>query len=141
MIGIFIEFLDIFLFFQAHLESSFTLITPTTSSNPQETLYLLHYGENRFQVPHFQSLRPISNDRENLIQNYVASLSVHHSSQSNSNIVVSSGLVRGRIDSAPEEPANFAQPNLQSSCILSESNQRIPVRNRTAKMKHEEYDV
>ena len=85
-----------------------------------------HYGENRFQVPHFHSLRPISNDRENLIQNYVASLSVHHSSQSNSNIVVSSGLVRGRIDSVPEEPANFAQPNLQSSCILSESNQRKP---------------
>ena len=47
MIGKFIEFLDIFLFFQAHLESSFTLITPTTSSNPQETLYLLHYGKGQ----------------------------------------------------------------------------------------------
>ena len=68
---------------------------------------------------------------------YVESLSVHHSSQSNSNIVVSSGLVRGRIDSVPEEPANFAQPNLQSNCILSESNQRIPVRNRTASIPQE----
>ena len=72
-----------------------------------------------------------------MIQNYVASLSVHHSSQSNSNIVVSSGLVRGRIDSVPEEPANFAQPNLQSRHILAESNQRIPVRDRTASIPQE----
>ena len=45
--------------------------------------------------------------------------------------------VRGRIDSVPEEPANFAQLNLQSSCILSESNQRIAVRDRTASIPQE----
>ena len=86
-------------------------------------LYLLHYGETRFQVPHFQSIRPIASGSENIIQEYVANLptdKVQNSTISSTSTI--SRPARAQIGSIPEETADFELPILQSSCLPSEHN-------------------